>query len=163
MTNKTHACNKDNLSMPLRPICAQALGHVDITIQPGQFEHFHRLWTSPQTQQTIQHKGKSKKKKKKKSQPRSRAPTQACLQSHLAIPDGHFSRISSGTTGYPEQRGIMNSSKRFREYYFKKKARTLILVLLRRFISIKFICEIDSSALYYTLLVGFVVGIMAIE
>jgi len=44
-------------------------------------------------------------------------PEQCRLQSHLAIPDGHFSWISSGTTGYPEQRGIVNNSKEFRGYY----------------------------------------------
>ena len=74
------------------------------------------------------------------------------IQSHLAIPDGHFSWISFGTTGYLEQRGVMYNSKRFGEYYSKKKARSFILVLLRRFISIKFICGIDSSALYFCLL-----------
>ena len=44
-------------------------------------------------------------------------PNEILIQSHLAIPDGHCSWISSGTTRYPEQRGIMKNSKRFGDYY----------------------------------------------
>jgi len=58
------------------------------------------------------------------------------IRLNLAIPDGHFSWISAGTTGYPEQRGIVNKSKGFREYCIIERKRTFIPILLRKFISI---------------------------
>ena len=62
------------------------------------------------------------------------------IQSHLAIRDGDFSWISSGTTRYLEQQGIMNNSKSIIERPFTP-------ILLRMFISINIhtLCRIDTS------------------
>jgi len=43
------------------------------------------------------------------------------IRLNLAIPDGHFSRILSGTTRYPEHRGYHENTKIFEEYYLKMK------------------------------------------